>query len=154
VIASSRVVSAVGAAICLLLASGCGQPSRGDLHGAAKSLIPPGAIVLLKRDGECVEGASFPSCTEVYFRLARRPLFERLNLFITNAKQHGWKAERSGAGGGEVFVKISKGSYRGGAGLWLDRYYRPYRPHCNPVSTLHPCADSFQVQWKGGKIGG
>jgi hypothetical protein len=116
-------VSALGAAICLLLASGCGQPSRSDLHGAAKSLIPPGAIVLLKRDGECVEGASFPSCTEVYFRLARRPLFERLNLYIANAKQHGWKAERSGAGGGEVFVKISKGSYRGGAGLWLDRYY-------------------------------
>lgn len=149
----SRIGRVVAAAACGLLTAGCGQPSRGDLHKAAQSLIPPQAIVLLERDGGCVEGARFPSCVGVYFRLRRRPFAERLELFMTNARQHGWKAERGASAGGEVIVKLSKGSYNGDAGFWLDRYYRP-TGHCNPVSTMHPCADHFQVQWKGGTISG
>jgi hypothetical protein len=135
----------------LLVASGCGQPSRGDLHEAAHSLLPEGATVLLEKDGGCVEGARFPSCVQVYFRLERRPLGERLDLFVANAEQHGWKAEQAPTVGGEVVVKLNKGSYSGTAGFWLDRYYGPRRG-CNPLSTMHPCADSFQVEWKGGFI--
>jgi len=102
-----------------------------------------------------VEGARFPSCVEIYFRLAaHRPLRNRLDVFLANAQRNGWKAQQHGSGGGEVFVKLSKGIYLGGAGLWLDRYYRPDRAHCNPVSTLYPCADHLFVQWKGGIISG
>jgi hypothetical protein len=152
-IARGRLPSLLVAAACLLVASGCGQPSRGDLHKAARSLLPQGATVLLEQDGGCVEGARFPSCVQVYFRLGNRRFAERLNLFIANARQHGWTAEQGTSAGGEVVVKLSKGSYSGGGGFWLDRYYRP-TPHCNPVSTIHPCADSFQIQWKGGPIKG
>lgn len=110
---------------------------------------------MLEKDAECVEGARFPSCVEVYFRLAAHPpLGKRLDVFLVNAQRNGWTAEQHGSGGGEVFVKFSKGGYLGAAGLWLDRYYRPDRPHCDPLSLLHPCADHFFVQWKGGIIGG
>ena len=139
------------AAVCMLLASGCGQPSPGDLHQAAHSLVPQGATVLLEKDGGCVEGARFPSCVEVFFRVEHRTLGERLDLFIANAEQHGWKAELGRTVGGEVVVNLSKGSYWGTAGFWLDRYYRPRR-HCDPVSTMRACAESFQVEWKGGII--
>ena len=133
----------------LAVASACGQPSRGDLHKAAQSLVPPGATVVLEKDGGCVEGARFPSCVVVYFRVAHRRVAERLNLFITNARRHGWKTQRTQNAGGEAGIKLRKGSYLGGAGFWLDPYFRP-KPHCDPVSTTHPCADHFQIQWKGG----
>jgi len=149
--ACRRVATLSAAAACLLLAPSCGQPSRNDLHKAAESLLPQGAAVLLKKEGGCVEGAGFPSCVEVFFRLEQSGFAERLRLFIINAREHGWKAERGATAGGEMVVKLSKGSYSGVAGLWLDRYYRP-RPHCNPVSTIHPCADHFQIQWKGGAV--
>jgi len=149
--ASRRILSPFVATLCLLLAAGCGQPSRGDLHEAAHSLVPRGATVLLEEDGGCVEGARFPSCVDVYFRLEHRSFGERLDLFMANAEQNGWKVERGTSAGGEVVVKLSKGSYHGGAGFWLDRYYRPRR-HCNPVSVMRPCADHFEVEWKGGII--
>jgi hypothetical protein len=150
--AGRRAMNLGMAVACLLLASGCGQPSRGDLHEAAHSLVPEGATVLLEKDAGCVEGARFPSCVDVYFRLEHRSLGERLDLFIANAEEHGWKAERGVTLGGEVVVRLSKGSYDGAAGFWLDRYYRPGR-HCDPVSTMHPCAEHFEVKWKGGIIG-
>jgi hypothetical protein len=152
---SGQLALTVGAALVVLSAAGCGQPSGADLHSAARSLVPPGATIVLEKDAGCVEGARSPSCVEVYFRLPpSSPLAERLALFLANAQRHGWKAQKHGSGGGEVFVTIGKGSYTGVAGLWLDRYYRPARPHCNPVSVLHPCADHFEVQWKGGIISG
>src|SRR5438552_18699099 len=104
----------------ILVASGCGQPSRSHLHEAAQSLIPPGAKVVLEKDADCVEGARFPSCVEVYFRLEHHRVAERLNLFITNARQHGWKAERAPSAGGAAGGKRGRGSYGGGGGLGLD----------------------------------
>jgi hypothetical protein len=147
-IISSRAAGLLVAAACMLVASGCGQPSRTDLRHAAQSATPPEAVVLLQQDAECVEGARFPSCVEIYFRLGHRPLSERLNLFITNAQRHGWTTKRGRSSGGQVTVKIDKGSYNGGAAFWLDRYLRPV-DHCNPLSTIHPCADHLSVQWGG-----
>jgi hypothetical protein len=107
---------------------------------------------LLKKDAGCVEGARFPSCVEVFFRLEHRPFAHRLNLFISNAREHGWKTKRSATVGGEAVIKLTKGPYYAVAGFWRDRYYRP-RSDCNPLDTRHPCAESFQVQWKGGTFG-
>jgi hypothetical protein len=103
--------------------------------------------VLLRKDGGCVEGARFPSCVQIFFRLGRRPFAERLNLFVANARRHGWKAKRGATVGGEVVVRLRKGSYSGVAAFWLDRYYHPARP-CTSPSATDACADSLQVQWK------
>ena len=107
--------------------------------------------MLLRKDGGCVEGARSPSCVQIFFRLGRRPFAERLNLFVANARRHGWNAKRGPTVGGEVVVKLSKGSYYGVAAFWLDRYYRPTRP-CNSPSANEACADSLQVQWKDSRI--
>jgi hypothetical protein len=149
--ACRRIATFSTAAACLLVASGCGQPTRGDLHEAAQSLVPQGAAVLLKKDGGCVEGARFPSCVQIFFRLGRRPFAERLNLFVANARRHGWRAKRGATVGGEVVIKLSKGSYYGVAGFRLDRYYRPTRP-CKSPSAIEACTDSLQVQWKDSRI--
>ena len=107
--------------------------------------------MLLRKDGGCVEGARSPTCVQIFFRFGRRPFAERLNLFVANARRHGWKAKRGATVGGEVVVKLRKGSYSGVAGFWLDRYYRPTCP-CNSPSANEACADSLQVQWKDSRI--
>jgi hypothetical protein len=149
------MAATVGVAMVALAAAGCRQPSRADLHKAGRSLLPPSAAVVLEKDSACVEGARFPSCVEVYFRLAAHPrLGKRRDVFLANARRDGWKTKGYNSGDSEVVVRLSKGSYRGAAAFWVDRYYRPDRPHCGPVSTLQPCADHFFIQWKGGIISG
>lgn len=150
-IAASATLFTVGLAAC------GGQPTRNQLHQAVRSATPPEASVVLQKDGDCVQGSRFPSCVEVWFRLGHRSLTERLNLFISNAHRHGWTTERSGVGGSEVFIKLSKGKYKGFAGFWVDRYYKP-DGNCNPLGKtaggpVATCADLLSVQWGGHPLG-
>jgi hypothetical protein len=137
---------------------GCGgQPTRSDLHKAARSATPAQATIVLEKEADCVQGSRFPSCVEIWFRLGHRPLTERLNTFVSAAQRNGWTTRRSGSGGGEVFVRISKGKYKGIAGFWLDRYYKP-DGHCDPLGKtaggpVATCADLLSVQWGGHPLG-
>jgi hypothetical protein len=137
-------VRAVAVALgVVLLASGClfGRARERDLRDAARSLLPPGASVVVEEAGDCVELAPSPSCVHVWFVTEPGPLPHRVRAVRERADAAGWELERDELLAGGANVRFRRGRLR--ASVYLSREERagPCReaPHKD-------CADAILVE--------
>jgi hypothetical protein len=134
------VASAVGAAV--LLASACGPfgENADEMREGATSLVPPGAHVIGREDGSCIQLADSPSCHSVYFVGPSKALEARVDQARAVAERAGWELEKELRTEGGTFLELSRGGLEADVTLWADFRAVPCRKH--PSAD---CADSVRV---------
>ena len=136
--------SGIVAFAVVLLASGCWFDRSGreaELREAARSLLPPGASVVLEEAADCVELAPSPSCVHVWFVTGRSPLQARVRAVEDRAAAGAWELERKEFLQGGASVRFRRRGLMATAHLWREWRAGPCR------ETLHrDCADAVFVE--------
>lgn len=132
--------SAVGTAV--LLASACGPfgESADELREGAASLVPPGATVIGRDDGDCIQLADSPSCHSVYFVGPSELLEARVDRARAVADRAGWELQKELRAEGGTFLELSRGGLEADVTLWAD--FRAVQCRKRPSPD---CADSVRV---------
>ena len=127
----------------VLVASGCwfGRGREEQLREAARSLLPPGASVVVEEAGDCVELAPSPSCVHIWFVTAKTPLPARVRAVRERAAAGEWELEREEFLAGGASIRFRRRGMMATAHLWREWRAGPCReaPHKD-------CADAVFVE--------
>ena len=130
---SRRRIAAVGALLFSLVpatsAAGTG------LTAAGRSLVPSGRDFVVRdpiRERDCVAGRTSVRCVEFTVESRNVRFGVRLNLFIANARRHGWTLARTQRyKNGTAVVYLKQGGFRAVLGVGSNRLWSG-----GPVTTL------------------
>lgn len=137
-----RVLAASAVGTAVLLASACGPfgESADEMREGAASLVPPGAHVIGRDDGDCIQLADSPSCHSVYFVGPSEALEARVDRARAVAERAGWELKKELRAEGGTFLELSRGGLEADVTLWADSRAVPCRKR--PSAD---CADSVRV---------
>jgi hypothetical protein len=117
----------------------CAVPSAGaagtELAAAGRSLVPAGRGFAVRdpiRERDCVAGRTSVRCVEFTVESRNVRFATRLNLFIANARGHGWTLARTKRfKNGTAVVYLKRGGFRAVLGLGSNTLWSG-----GPVTTL------------------
>jgi hypothetical protein len=131
-----------GAVAAVLLAPGCGPfgTSVDEMRDGAATLVPPGARVIGREDGDCIQLADSPSCHRVLFVGPAATLEVRVDLVRAAADETGWDLKEELRTEGATFLEFSRGELDANVSLWADFRAVPCRKRPDAE-----CADSVRI---------
>jgi hypothetical protein len=137
--------SAALTAVALVLgASACFASGDADsLREGASSLVPPDSRVLDRRESNCVELASSPSCVSVYVDPLGRAEDARTRRFVQAAQTKGWHRAGTAVYAGGTRIDLER------EGLVAIIHVRGEQllDRCkSPDRDVRDCADSIRVR--------
>jgi hypothetical protein len=142
IVRSVRWTLATGAVAAVLLAPGCGPfgTSADEMRDGAATLVPPGARVIGREDGDCIQLADSPSCHRILFVGPAATLEVRVDLVRAAADEAGWDLKEELRTEGATFLELSRGELDADVSLWAD--FRAVRCRKRPDAE---CADSVRI---------
>jgi hypothetical protein len=142
-LSAERARTVIVAVAIVLVASGCwfGRGRETQLREAARSLLPPGASVVVEEAADCVELAPSPSCVHIWFVTAKAPLSARVRAVRERADAEGWELEREEFLQGGASVRFRRRGMMATAHLWREWRAGPCRE-----APQKDCADAVFVE--------
>jgi hypothetical protein len=107
---------------------------------AAKSLVPATGTILERKQGDCVEFASEPSCADVYYTNPGRRHADRVKLVRDAAAAGHWTPDGESTLATATWLRYRRGSLRGSVWVLADQ-----RAAQCAEAPRRDCADQVHV---------